>query len=103
MRVCTIHNCSYTRDRRCCADCDRISCQNRCLNSPDRCRCFSYEDKLLRGQKKNLVDGKRALALAQSGMEYKAIAAEMQISVASVTYHLNRQGYFRHKRGHWDG
>lgn len=36
-RSCKIYSCKILRSDRCCADCDRLVCRDRCLNNPDRC------------------------------------------------------------------
>lgn len=45
-RRCRIYDCKVLRTDRCCADCDRPACRDRCLNSPDRCGQMVTGEKL---------------------------------------------------------
>lgn len=103
MRVCLIYKCTKAGDRRCCIDCDKIPCPNRCQNHPDRCKCWADEEQLKQGQKKGSAKSEDVLALAQRGLSYKEIAAKMNIGICAVQYHLNKLGYYRQKRGAPDG
>lgn len=103
VKVCTIYNCSYTGDRRCCVDCGK-NCLNRCLNHPDRCKCWADEEARKQGQRKGSVSSERVLELADAGYSYGQIATKMSISIGAVGYHLQKMGYSRKgKRGDTNG
>lgn len=97
MRICNTFDCSYAAHG-CCADCDRIKCRNRCLNHPDRCNNWSITTARPAGRERGSVDPQEVLSLAKAGNTYESIAEQMGMSVSSVSYHLQKLGYFR-KRG----
>lgn len=102
MRICTIHSCRYTGDRRCCIDCDK-NCPDRCLNHPDRCKCCADEEPREKGYHKSWVNTADVLRLAEQGLLYKDIARILHCSETTVTNHMNKAGYRRYKRGGPDG
>ena len=97
MRVCLIWKCSSTGDRRCCADCDRV-CPSRCMNHPDRCKCWGNETPTQQHRRKDSIDPAKILELAQQGLTYKEIAAQVGRKPGTVQWHLGRMGYYRRER-----
>lgn len=97
MRICTIHSCSYVGDRRCCIDCEK-NCPNRCLNHPDRCKCWADETPGEQHRRKDCVDPALILELAQMGLSYKEIGQKVGRNPGTVQWHLAKMGYRRRER-----
>lgn len=98
MRLCNIYRCSANGGG-CCADCDDRECQNRCLNHPDRCRCWVEGLPPVSRHRGCTVDVERILSLGRSGLPYAEIAETVGCSVPSVQKHMAAAGLRRYGKG----
>lgn len=92
MRHCKIYFCDTADARLCCADCTAAACDNRCKNSPDRCRCVEADrDKRVK------VDKGEVIRLAKHGYTNREIAEQLGCSSSHVSYITTRAGLRRRR------
>lgn len=97
MRQCSIYKCTKVGAWRCCADCGRADCNQRCQNHPDRCKCVKAPAPRITKNNNPLIDPAEVLALAKSGMSNIAISVRLGCTPDWVTKILRKVGYKRPK------
>lgn len=98
MRLCATYRCKKSHGG-CCADCLEQDCPERCLNAPDRCRCWVEGPPRQQYQRGPAVDVDRIVALGRTGMLYAEIAKVVGCTTATVQKHLNAAGIRRYNKG----
>lgn len=94
---CRIYSCDKYKGRPCCKDCGDVRCQNRCENSPERCKC-SYESQYTvseySGPRPMSPKARRALILElhRKGDPPKVIAEKADCSADHVRYLIRVYG-----------
>lgn len=95
MRRCKIAACCPLAHHPCCADCKDKTCQTRCWNSPERCKCWE-EWTPIRAPRKSKVDVELLLALHDQGLLQRDIADRLGCSTSTVSSVLRKQGVKRY-------
>ena len=95
MRQCSIYKCTEVDEWRCCADCERVECANRCKNHPARCKCVKDPAPVRSANNCPVIDPEEVLALAKDGMSNVAISVRLGCTPDWVAKILRKAGYKR--------
>ncbi len=95
MKRCNIPppSCRHSHAAPCCKDCQEADCPTRCMNDPERCRCWS--DKPPRKRRERKVDSLQVAWLYSQGLTQVQIAEQLGCDRKTVGAILHEIGVSR--------
>lgn len=95
MKRCKIPSGCKLPHRPCCADCEDKTCEKRCWNSPERCRCWEETPPPRQGRGRT-YDWEEIARLHREGLSNVEIAGRVGAAPQTVSSILKKLGVSSH-------